>query len=316
LLILSDKSQMAENCDLEQIVYNNNNKINLLQSGASTAGTDQMGLSSDITAGSVVHKKHSEARVKPFLRAPRFQHGRDAIRDAAITGAHLWSGRSRGTPKALRHVATPAALDTPIGGALKRGFDVTIASTTLILMAPTMILIALLIKIFMGGPVFFMQQRVGFNRRLFGCLKFRTMVVDANDQLAAYLANNPEAARAWRETQKLKNDPRVTWLGRILRKSSLDELPQLFNVLRGDMSCIGPRPVLQDELKRYGDHDADYAKAKPGLTGMWQVNGRGNSSYAHRVNCDRYYVRRWSMALDVGILFKTIPAVMKFDQTS
>lgn len=272
-----------------------------------------MGPFSDFTAGSVVRKKHSEARVKHF---PRALHGRDVVRDEPGTGAPPWPGRAYAAPQALRHVATSAISDAPVGGLIKRVFDVTIASTTLILMAPTMILIALLILITMGRPVFFVQQRVGFNRRLFGCLKFRTMVVGAGDRLAAYLAENPVAAQAWSETQKLKHDPRVTWLGRVLRKSSLDELPQLFNVLRGDMSCIGPRPVLQDELKRYGDHDADYAKAKPGLTGMWQVNGRGNTSYAHRVKCDRYYVRRWSVALDFRILIKTIPAVMKFDETA
>jgi exopolysaccharide production protein ExoY len=275
-----------------------------------------MGSFSDLTAGSAVRKKHGEAGVKSFPRALRSLHGRDVVRDELSNGTPLWSGPAYGTPRLSRRAAAPTVSDTPVGGVIKRTFDVTIASTTLILMAPTMILIALLIMITTGGPVFFVQQRVGFNRRLFGCLKFRTMVVDAGDRLSAYLAENPEAAQAWRETQKLKNDPRVTWIGHILRKSSLDELPQLFNVLRGDMSCIGPRPVLQDELKRYGDHDTDYAKAKPGLTGMWQVNGRSNTSYAHRVKCDRYYVRRWSVALDFNILFKTIPAVMKFDETA
>lgn len=275
-----------------------------------------MGPFSDLTAGSAVRKKHGEAGVKSFPRALRSLHGRDVVRDELSTGTPLWSGTAYGAPRLSRRVAAPKVSDTPVGGVIKRAFDVTIASTTLILMAPTMILIALLIVITTGGPVFFVQQRVGFNRKLFGCLKFRTMVVDAGDRLSAYLAENPEAAQAWRETQKLKNDPRVTWIGHILRKSSLDELPQLFNVLRGDMSCIGPRPVLQDELKRYGDHDTDYAKAKPGLTGMWQVNGRSNTSYAHRVKCDRYYVRRWSVALDFNILFKTIPAVMKFDETA
>lgn len=275
-----------------------------------------MGPFSDLTAGSAVRKKHGEAGVKSFPRALRSLHGRDVVRDELSTGTPLWSGTAYGAPRLSRRVAAPTVSDTPVGGVIKRAFDVTIASTTLILMAPTMILIALLIVITTGGPVFFVQQRVGFNRKLFGCLKFRTMVVDAGDRLSAYLAENPEAAQAWRETQKLKNDPRVTWIGHILRKSSLDELPQLFNVLRGDMSCIGPRPVLQDELKRYGDHDTDYAKAKPGLTGMWQVNGRSNTSYAHRVKCDRYYVRRWSVALDFNILFKTIPAVMKFDETA
>ncbi len=271
---------------------------------------------SDFTTESVVRKKHSEGAVKSFPRALRSLHGRDVVRDEPSNGASLWPSRSYGTPRTLRHIAVPAVSEAPVGGLIKRVFDVTIASTTLILMAPTMILIALLILVTTGGPVFFVQQRVGFNRRLFGCLKFRTMVVDAGDRLAAYLAENPEAAQAWRERQKLKNDPRVTWLGHILRKSSLDELPQLFNVLRGEMSCIGPRPVPQDELKRYGNHDSDYAKAKPGLTGMWQVNGRSNTSYAHRVKCDRYYVRRWSVALDFKILFRTVPAVMKFDETA
>ena len=275
-----------------------------------------MGPISDSTAGSAVRKKYSEARVKPFPRSLRLLYGRDLIGDEPAVGAARWAGRASGNTHSLRQVAGPAVSDTPVGGFIKRVFDVTIASTTLILMAPTLILIALLVKLTMGGPVFFVHQRVGFNRRPFGCFKFRTMVGDAGDRLTAYLAGHPEAAQAWRETQKLKNDPRVTWIGHVLRKSSLDELPQLFNVLRGDMSCIGPRPVLLDELKRYGNHDTDYAKAKPGLTGMWQVNGRSNTSYAHRVKCDRYYVRRWSVALDFNILFKTIPAVMKFDETA
>ena len=236
--------------------------------------------------------------------------------DETVTGSPRWSGRSRIRYTGPRRAGTAVQPHAPVGGRAKRAFDVTIAATTLILMAPTMIVIALLILVTMGRPVLFMQRRVGFNRGLFGCLKFRTMVADAGDRLTAYLAENPEAAQAWRETQKLKSDPRVTWLGNILRKSSLDELPQLFNILLGDMSCIGPRPVLQDELERYGDHASEYAKAKPGLTGMWQVSGRSNTSYAHRVKCDRFYVRRWSVALDVSILFRTIPAVMKFDETA
>lgn len=268
---------------------------------------------SDVTAAAPVQQKHNEARVKAFTRV-RPLHGREATRDEPNTSGK-WAGRARGTAQAVHRPAPPPGADAPVGGIVKRAFDVTIASTTLILMAPIMILIALLILATTGGPVFFVQQRVGFKRRLFGCLKFRTMVVDAGDRLAAYLAEHPGAAQSWRETQKLRNDPRVTWFGRILRKSSLDELPQLFNVLSGDMSCIGPRPVLQDELARYGEHDADYARAKPGLTGMWQVNGRSNASYAYRVKCDRYYVRRWSVGLDLGILFKTFPAVIKFDET-
>jgi exopolysaccharide production protein ExoY len=210
----------------------------------------------------------------------------------------------------------PVNAQAPVGGLVKRGLDVAIAFTTLILMAPIMGLIALLILVTMGRPVVFVQQRVGFNRQMFGCFKFRTMVKDANDRLALFLARDPEAARAWAETQKLPNDPRVTWLGHILRKSSLDELPQLFNILRGDMSCIGPRPIINEELKRYGAHAREYLSARPGLTGLWQVGGRSTTTYAHRVKCDRFYVRRWSILLDLVILFKTVPAVIKFDETA
>lgn len=204
----------------------------------------------------------------------------------------------------------------PVGGQIKRCLDCAVAISALIVMSPIMIAIALLILVTMGRPVIFIQQRVGFNKSLFGCFKFRTMVADAQERLAKHLAEDSEAARLWQETQKLKQDPRITWLGHILRKSSLDELPQLFNILLGDMSCIGPRPVLASELHRYGPHAEDYAKAKPGLTGIWQVNGRSNTTYAHRVNCDRYYVRRWSLLLDIIILFRTIPAVLRVKDTA
>jgi exopolysaccharide production protein ExoY len=199
----------------------------------------------------------------------------------------------------------------PLGGLAKRCLDCTVAISALIIMSPIMIAVALLILVTMGRPVIFIQRRVGFNKSLFGCFKFRTMVADAQERLARHLAEDSEAAKLWRETQKLKQDPRITWLGHILRKSSLDELPQLFNVLLGDMSCIGPRPVLASELHRYGPYAEDYARAKPGLTGFWQVNGRSSTTYAHRINCDRYYVRRWSLLLDIIILFRTIPAVLR-----
>ena len=205
---------------------------------------------------------------------------------------------------------------TPRGGGVKRCFDLTVALTTIILMAPTLLLVAAMICVTMGRPIFFVQQRVGFRRRQFGCLKFRTMVADANERLAIYLSENPEAAVMWQERQKLLHDPRITWLGNVLRKSSLDEMPQLFNVLAGHMSCIGPRPVPLEELRRYGPRDRVYAKARPGLTGMWQISGRSTTTYSHRVLCDCYYIRRWSLSLDVAILLKTVPAVMKFNETA
>jgi exopolysaccharide production protein ExoY len=209
------------------------------------------------------------------------------------------------------------ALPVPVGGWSKRAFDIAIAATSLLLMAPLMLIIAAIILVTMGRPVLFVQQRAGFNRKVFGCFKFRSMVSDADQRLARYLQHCPEAARAWAETQKLKDDPRVTWFGHILRKSSLDELPQLFNVLRGEMSCIGPRPVPLGELNaRYGRTAGDYARAKPGVTGMWQVNGRSSTTYSRRVAYDRVYVRRWSMLLDMTILFRTVPALLKTDQTS
>ena len=236
-------------------------------------------------------------------------------------GPRLVASQSAGTfapayaeRAALRTVeAMPAE---PLGGSLKRALDIAIALTALILLAPVMAAIAAVIWLTQGGPVLFAHERVGFGGRTFRCLKFRTMVPDAAERLARYLATNSEAARVWAETQKLRDDPRVTWFGHILRKSSLDELPQLFNVLRGEMSCVGPRPVVADELRRYGVHAHEYVKARPGLTGLWQVSGRSNTTYDHRVRLDRVYVRRWSLALELGILLRTVPAVLNFDETA
>jgi exopolysaccharide production protein ExoY len=264
-------------------------------------------------AQSRLPNNHSEPTVN---RSPFLFRNRSRAERTGRDGAPLRFVQQAVTVADGSYEIVPTGFRAPVGGFVKRSFDVLVAGTTLILMAPIMGIIALLILLTMGRPIMFVQERVGFNRQMFGCFKFRTMVKDASDRLALCLARDPEAARAWAETQKLPNDPRVTWLGHILRKSSLDELPQLFNILRGDMSCIGPRPVLSEELKRYGVYARDYLKAKPGLTGMWQVNGRSATNYAHRVKCDRFYVRRWSVLLDMMILFKTIPAVMKHEETA
>lgn len=273
--------------------------------------------------------KDAEPAVNTHPVSPRCRDAHDIAGEPTRHNHGLWVASSREMGHAARLAAraplytkkwSPLTVDpvqdVPVGGTLKRAFDIAVASITLILMAPIMLMIAALIYATQGGPVLFAQPRVGFNRKMFRCFKFRTMVTDANERLKQHLATNVEAAREWRETQKLKNDPRITWLGQILRKSSLDELPQLLNVLRGEMSCIGPRPVVADELQRYGLHAHEYVRARPGLTGMWQVSGRSNTTYDHRVNCDRYYVRRWSFALDIKIMFRTIPAVMKFDETA
>ena len=204
----------------------------------------------------------------------------------------------------------------PLGGRPKRGLDLVVASTALVLALPLMVVAALLIKVITGGPVLFVHRRIGFNGRLFDCYKFRTMAENADQVLEEYLACNQRAAEEWRETQKLKNDPRITLLGQMLRKSSLDELPQLINIIRGEMSCVGPRPIVASELSRYGSVACEYLKTRPGLTGLWQISGRNDIDYASRVALDAQYVRNWSIWTDLIILAKTAYAVMRFDEAS
>lgn len=204
----------------------------------------------------------------------------------------------------------------PIGGIAKRSADLMIALVSFVALMPLMLMIAALIKLTMGGSVLYYQSRLGYNGRKFRCYKFRTMLMDADERLADLVARDPDAAAEWAETRKLRNDPRVTRLGQILRKSSLDELPQLYNVLIGDMSCIGPRPIVPAEIARYGRYAPDYFSVRPGITGLWQVSGRNTLTYSRRIALDRYYVRRWSLLLDAWIALKTVKAVMATDQTS
>ena len=204
----------------------------------------------------------------------------------------------------------------PVGGRSKRTLDLVIASTVLLVTAPLMLLVIILTKVTSGGSVFFSHRRVGFNGQTFNCYKFRTMIENADEVLVAHLRDNLPAQREWNERRKLAHDPRISVLGRILRMSSLDELPQLLNVLKGEMSCVGPRPVVAEELERYGDLAGDYLAAKPGLTGLWQISGRSKSTYAERVRLDSLYVRSWSLWRDLIILAKTASAVMRFEETS
>ena len=179
----------------------------------------------------------------------------------------------------------------------KRAVDLVGASIALLLLTPILVILVVLIRVVVGGPAIYAQQRIGFRGKAFVCYKFRTMAVDAEEKLDQYLACNAEAAMEWRATRKLVNDPRVTCLGKVLRKSSLDELPQLFNVLRGDMSLVGPRPIVSDEVKCYGRHAIMYGAARPGLTGVWQTSGRTRLTYRTQIALDRYYVRNWSLWL-------------------
>ena len=176
--------------------------------------------------------------------------------------------------------------------------------------SPLMIIIALSIKLQDGGGPLFSQTRVGRGGKTFQCFKLRTMVVDAEQKLTHLLATDPEARHMWETQRKLKRDPRITRLGHFLRKSSLDELPQLWNIVRGDMSIVGPRPIIPSETVMYGGSIADYEAVRPGLTGLWQISGRSETTYDERIMLDESYVSEWSFKSDLVIVFKTIPAIL------
>ena len=193
---------------------------------------------------------------------------------------------------------------------VKRLVDIAISGTALLLAAPFFLAVALLVRAD-GGPAFYAHPRVGRFGRVFGCLKFRSMVVDSQARLDALLAADPAARAEWEATRKLKNDPRITRIGRFLRATSLDELPQLINVLRGEMSIVGPRPVTQAELDRYyGAAAAHYLTVRPGITGLWQVSGRSDLSWEGSVRLDAGDVDNLSLGLDASILARTVTAVL------
>lgn len=189
-------------------------------------------------------------------------------------------------------------------------FDLVLAAALLVFFAPVMIVVAALVYLQDGGPVFFAHRRLGYGGRTFPCLKFRSMAVDAEARLGHLLEQSAEARAEWAQDHKLKNDPRITPLGGFLRRSSLDELPQLFNVLRGEMRFVGPRPIVQAEVAHYGRRIHDYCSVKPGITGLWQVSGRSDLSYRRRVAIDSLYARARTAKLDFKILAMTLPAVL------
>ena len=195
----------------------------------------------------------------------------------------------------------------------KRMVDVLLAISGIILLAPLLIICVVATIVTSPGPALFRHRRVGYNGKHFDCLKFRTMVKDAPERLRKLLESDPAAAAEWAAKRKLRHDPRVTAIGAILRKSSLDELPQLFNVLKGDMSIVGPRPVTDEELERYTTSIGAYLACRPGITGLWQVSGRSRTTYDKRVACDTFYAQNWSMTLDAKILIVTLPALVVAD---
>jgi Undecaprenyl-phosphate galactose phosphotransferase WbaP len=192
----------------------------------------------------------------------------------------------------------------------KRVFDVVGAVLLGLLLSPLILAIITLIRI-EGQPVLFWHKRIGRDGRSFHCVKFRTMVRDAEHVLRHLLNEHPELRDEWTKNFKLRNDPRITMTGRVLRLTSLDELPQLWNVLRGEMSLVGPRPIVRAELLRYGRNASKYLAVKPGLTGLWQIKGRSDTTYRRRVAMDRFYVQNQSMLLDIYILAATPAAVLR-----
>lgn len=195
----------------------------------------------------------------------------------------------------------------------KRAIDIALGLLFFLLTLPLMILIAVLVRLDSPGPALYRSGRIGRGGVRFKMWKFRTMVDCAEEALEQYLADNPAARAEWDLNQKLKNDPRVTRVGRVLRKLSLDELPQFWNILVGDMSLVGPRPIIQDEVHHYGDRLQSYISVRPGLTGLWQVSGRNDLTRAERVHLDEYYVRNWSVWLDLYILLRTGWVVLRGD---
>lgn len=191
---------------------------------------------------------------------------------------------------------------------IKRVIDVILASIALILLSPVFAIIAIAIKIDSKGPVFFAHKRIGKNGKIIKLYKFRSMVINAEELIKSF---TQEQMKEYKENYKLTNDPRITKVGKFLRKTSLDELPQLINIINGDLSIIGPRPVVTDELEKYGVNKDKFLSVTPGLTGYWAANGRSNTTYEQRMEMELYYIDNLSLKMDIKVFFKTILSVVK-----
>ncbi len=196
---------------------------------------------------------------------------------------------------------------------LKRVLELTLSFAAIFFISPVLLVLAILVKLSSPGPVFYRAERLGLHGKPITVLKFRTMYIDADIQLEKMLESDPALKAEWQEKYKLKNDPRITPVGKFLRETSLDELPQFWNVLKGDMALIGPRPIVKDEVKYYGEHFEIFKQVKPGITGLWQVSGRSGTGYEYRVMLDMYYITNWTVWMDYYIFFKTLFAVIARD---
>ena len=204
----------------------------------------------------------------------------------------------------------PRSYDKSSLSTAKRVLDLLIAIPALFFLSPLMLVVGLVVRLQDGGPVFFVQDRRGFGGADFACMKFRTMRTDAQDLLGNLLATDPAMAAEWRAAQKLRQDPRVTKIGQFLRKTSLDELPQLLNIIRGEMSVVGPRPIVEDEVRRYGDRIESYDSVRPGVTSLWQISGRIDTSSEERIEMDTEYAANVSVWGDLKILILSVPAIL------
>jgi exopolysaccharide production protein ExoY len=224
-----------------------------------------------------------------------------------VAGWGMAEGRIAEQSRAGPRLDFGVALADEIGVRL---LDIGVALCLILMVAPLLLAVAVCVKVQDGGPVIFAHERLGRGGRKFRCLKFRSMAPDAESRLRDYLGRDPIARDEWARNHKLRTDPRVTPLGAYLRRYSLDELPQLWNVLVGDMSVVGPRPIVDDEIQRYGRRYRYYCSVKPGMTGLWQVSGRSAVSYRRRVAMDTVYAQRKSLVWDVRLLVLTVPAVL------
>ena len=193
---------------------------------------------------------------------------------------------------------------------IKYCLDFILAIILFVLLFPINLIIILILKIFTKGSVFFKHKRIGRNGKEFVLYKFRTMKESRDKILNEYFIKYPEAKLEWKNNHKLRNDPRITQVGYFLRDFSLDEIPQILNIIKGDMSFVGPRPIVREEIEKYGIHFNNYKRCRPGLTGLWQVSGRNDTTYKERIDFDMYYIKNKSFLLDMKILLKTIPVVL------
>jgi exopolysaccharide production protein ExoY len=208
----------------------------------------------------------------------------------------------------VHHVEVAAS--EAAGASIKRALDIVAALTFFIVFLPLYLAVALGVCLTSRGPIFYVQERMGRHGRVFRFYKFRSMVENSDEVFSSFLDSDSEARSQWEKYQKLDRDPRITWFGRLIRRTSLDELPQFWNVLTGDMSLVGPRPCMPSQKNLYGMHWRAYCAVRPGLTGLWQVSGRNRLTYEQRVQLDAKYVKNWSLLLDVRILLRTVGVVL------